>query len=54
MIPLVAKDSVGERIDPVGETVILLAYGVNNDPSKLRHKFRTSVRIYLSTGNSIG
>ena len=49
-IPLVSKDTLGGKIDPTGETVVLLAYGLNHDTSKLRHKFRTSININLSTG----
>ena len=51
-IPLVSKDTLGGRIDPAGETVVLLAYGLDHDASKLRHKFRTSITINLSTGAS--
>ena len=51
-IPLVSKDTVGGGIDSTGETVVLLAYGLDNDTSKLRHKFRTSIRVNLSTGKS--
>ncbi len=49
-IPLASKDTIGGRIDPTGETVVLLAYGLNHDTSKLKHKFRTSININLSTG----
>ena len=51
-IPLVSKDTSGGRIDPTGETVVLLAYGLDNDMAKLRHKFRTSISINLSAGKS--
>jgi hypothetical protein len=52
-IPLVAKDTKGGRIDPAGDTTVLLAYGLDGDTSKLRHKFRTSISINLSNGKNM-
>jgi hypothetical protein len=49
-LPLVSKDTKGGKIDPIGKTAVLLAYGIDHDTSKLKHKFRTSITINLSTG----
>ena len=51
-IPLVSKDTKGGRIDPAAETTVLLAYGLDHDSSRLRHKFRTTISVNLSTGMS--
>ena len=52
-IPLVSKDTKGGKIDPSGKTTVLLAYGLDHDTSKLKHKFRTSISINLSTGKTL-
>ena len=51
-IPLGSKDAKGGRIDPTGDTTVLLAYGLDGDISKLRHKFRTGISINLSSGKN--
>ena len=52
-IPLISKDTKGGKIDPSGITTVLLAYGLDRDTSKLKHKFRTSISINLSTGKTM-
>lgn len=51
-IPLVSRDTTGGRIDPAGETTVLLAYGLDGDTSKLRHKFRTGISVNLASGKN--
>lgn len=50
-IPLDSGDATDTKIDPTQETTVLLAYG-NSDILVLRHKYRTSVKVNLSTGKS--
>ena len=51
-IPLVSRDTKGGRIDPAGDITVLLAYGLDGDTSKLRHKFRTGISVNLATGKN--
>ena len=51
-IPLVSRDTKGGRIDPAGDTTVLLAYGLDGDTSKLRHQFRTSIGVNLASGKN--
>ena len=51
-LPLVAKDSKGGKIDPGTDTVVLLAYGPDNDSFKMKHKFRTKLTVNLTTGKN--
>ena len=39
-------------IDQRGETVVLLAYGPDRDSFKVKHKFRTAMKVNLATGAS--
>jgi hypothetical protein len=49
-LPLISTDTKGGKIDPVAETVVLLAYGPDNDSFKLKHKYRTKINVNLATG----
>jgi hypothetical protein len=49
-IPLASSDVNDGNIDGQGETVVLLAYGPDRDSFKIRHKFRTAMKINLTTG----
>ena len=51
-LPLVAKDTKGGKIDPAADTVVLLAYGPDHDSFKMKHKFRTSLTVNLTTGKN--
>jgi DOMON domain len=50
VMPLVSTDSKGCKIDPAGNTTVLLAYGPDNDSFKIKHKFRTKISVNFSTG----
>ena len=50
-IPLASRDANdGSNIDVNGETVVLLAYGPDRDSFKIKHKFRTAMKVNLATG----
>lgn len=49
-IPLASSDVNDGNIDAQGETVVLLAYGPDRDSFKIKHKFRTAMKINLATG----
>lgn len=49
-LPLISTDTKGGKIDPAGETTVLLAYGPDNDSFKIRHKFRTKLNVNLTSG----
>ncbi|MDR3629037.1 MAG: DOMON domain-containing protein [Desulfocapsaceae bacterium] len=49
-LPLVSTDGKGCKIDPAGNTIVLLAYGPDNDSFKIKHKFRTKISVNLTTG----
>jgi hypothetical protein len=49
-LPLISADTKGGKIDPAGETTVLLAYGPDNDSFKIRHKFRTKLNVNLMSG----
>ena len=49
-MPLVSTDSKGCKIDPAGSTIMLLAYGPDNDSFRIKHKFRTKITVNLTTG----
>jgi hypothetical protein len=49
-LPLISTDTKGGKIDPAGETTVLLAYGPDNDSFKMRHKFRTKLSVNLTSG----
>jgi hypothetical protein len=50
IIPLVSTDTKGGTINPTAETTVLLAYGPDTDSFKVRHKFRSKMRVNLTTG----
>ena len=50
VMPLASTDSKGCKIDPAGNTTVLLAYGPDNDSFKIKHKFRTKISVNLTTG----
>jgi len=49
-IPLASSDVNDGTIDSQGETVVLLAYGPDRDSFKLKHTFRTTMKVNLTTG----
>jgi len=50
-IPLASADVNDGNIDAQGETVVLLAYGPpDRDSFKIKHKFRTEMKVNLTTG----
>ena len=51
-LPLVSKDTKGGTIDPAADTVVLLAYGPDQDSFKMKHKFRTKLTVNLTTGKN--
>ncbi len=52
ILPLVAQDTKGGKIDPAADTVVLLAYGPDHDGFKMKHKFRTKLTVNLATGKN--
>ncbi len=49
-IPLNSGDAKDTVIDPAGDTVILLAFGGKRDSFISAHKFRSTMKVNLSTG----
>lgn len=49
-IPLDSGDKNDTKIDVNGETVVLLAYGSGRDSFLAKHKYRSSLKVNLSTG----
>lgn len=49
-LPLNSGDTYDSVLEPEGETVVLLAYGGKRDSFRGKHKFRTSLKVNLSTG----
>jgi hypothetical protein len=49
-IPLDSGDSNDKPLSLNSETIVLLAYGAGRDSFKSRHKFRTTLRVNLKTG----
>ena len=49
-IPLASADANDGNIAVNGETVVLLAYGPDRDSFKIKHKFRTAMKVNLATG----
>lgn len=49
-LPLNSGDTYDSVLDPEGETVVLLAYGGKRDSFRSKHKFRTTLKVNLSTG----
>jgi hypothetical protein len=50
VLPLISTDTKGKKIDPEADTEVLLAYGPDTDSFKIKHKYRTSIRLNLTTG----
>ncbi len=50
-IPLVSEDKHDTTIDPMADTIVLLAYGGKRDSFRSTHKFRTILKVNLSTGH---
>lgn len=51
-IPLNSSDKNDTKIDVNGDTTVLLAYGAGRDSFKSKHKYRTALKVNLSTGAS--
>ncbi len=51
-IPLDSADANDGKIDVNTDTVVLLAYGPDRDSFRVRHKYRTELKVNLSTGSS--
>lgn len=49
-MPLNSGDKADTVIDPAGETVVLLAFGGKRDSFKSKHKYRTTIKVNLSSG----
>ena len=49
-IPLDSGDKSDKKIDPQGETKVLLAYGPARDNFTTKHKFRKALSVNLSNG----
>ena len=50
-IPLDSKDSADKKLTVNGFTTVLLAFGKGGDNFYSRHRFRSSLKVNLSTGN---
>lgn len=51
-IPLDSGDKNDTKIDVNGDTIVLLAYGAGRDSFLAKHKYRTALKVNLSTGAS--
>lgn len=51
-IPLASADKNDTKIDVNGDTTVLLAYGAGRDSFLSKHKYRTALKVNLSTGAS--
>ena len=51
-LPLESADKNDTKIDVNGNTTVLLAYGAGRDSFKSKHKYRTALKVNLSTGAS--
>lgn len=49
-IPLSSGDSKDAKLDPNGETVVLLAYGSGRDSFRSKHKYRGTFLVNLASG----
>lgn len=52
ILPLDSGDKHDTTIDVNGDTIVLLAYGAGRDSFKSKHKYRTALKVNLSTGAS--
>lgn len=51
-IPLASEDKNDTKIDVLGDTTVLLAYGAGRDSFLSKHKYRSAFKVNLSTGAS--
>jgi len=51
-MPLNSGDKNDQAIDVNGDTIVLLAYGAGRDSFKSKHKYRTALKVNLSSGAS--
>ncbi|MBU1566425.1 MAG: DOMON domain-containing protein [Proteobacteria bacterium] len=51
-LPLASADKNDTKIDVKGDTVVLLAYGSGRDSFLAKHKYRTALKVNLTTGAS--
>ncbi len=51
-IPLDSGDKNDAKIDVNGDTTVLLAYGTSRDSFLAKHKYRTALKVNLSSGAS--
>lgn len=51
-IPLESGDKNDTKIDVNGDTTVLLAYGTGRDSFLAKHKYRTALKVNLSSGAS--
>lgn len=51
-IPLDSGDKNDTKIDVNGDTTVLLAYGTGRDSFLAKHKYRTALKVNLSSGAS--
>jgi len=51
-IPLNSVDKNDTKIDANGENIVLLAYGSGRDTFLAKHKYRTALKVNLSTGTA--
>jgi hypothetical protein len=51
-IPLDSADKNDTKIDVNGDTIVLLAYGAGRDSFLAKHKYRTALKVNLSSGAS--
>ncbi len=49
-LPLNSRDDKDTVIDPAGDTIVLLAYGGKRDSFISTHKYRSTLKVNLSTG----
>jgi uncharacterized cupredoxin-like copper-binding protein len=51
-IPLDSGDKNDKKIDPNGETIILMAFGAGRDSFKSKHSYRTEYKVNLGSGEA--
>lgn len=49
-IPLDSGDKLDQPLDPMAETIVLLAYGSGRDSFRTKHKAYATLKVNLSTG----
>lgn len=50
-IPLDSGDQYDSKLDPEGETVVLLSYGGKRDSFRSKHKYKAILKVNLSSGS---